>query len=158
MARCLISVPKPIIMKKLFHLLLCFVFLSAAVESYGQTLKAVDNTQNAGKVQWVTRQVNTGKVPQGVPVTGEFEVKNISRENLMILDVRSTCYCTTVEWTGEPVKPGTSGVIKVTYDGQREGDFYRIVTVTTNFDPVQSIPLALIGKVDKKQETAATNN
>lgn len=138
-------------MKKLLRPLLCLAALLAVSELFSQKLKADDNSQNAGKVEWVKRQIDAGKVPFGVPVSGEFEVKNISSENLIILDVRSGCHCTVVEWTREPIQPGKSGVIKATYDAQREGDFYRIITAFTNFDPAQSVPLAFVGKVDKQE-------
>ena len=113
---------------------------------------------NAGKVAWGGQQINTGKVPFGQPVVREFEVKNVSSENLMILQVKSGCYCTVPEWSKEPVAPGQSTKIKVTYDGQREGDFYRIVTVLTNFDTNQSVPLALIGKVGAPIVSSTSQN
>ncbi len=138
----------------LYRSLLFLTFIASTTGLFGQKLKAVDNTQNAGKVEWVTRQVDAGKSALGTPVTGEFEVKNISKENLIIMEVRSSCHCTAVEWTSEPIAPGKSGTIKAIYDGQRQGEFYRIITVTTNFDPAQSIPLALIGKVEAGQDTA----
>lgn len=141
-------------MKMLYRSLLLLTFIATTSGLFAQKLKAVDNTQNAGKVEWVTRQVDAGKSEPGTPVTGEFEVKNISKENLIIMEVRSSCHCTAVEWTREPIAPGKSGIIKAIYDGQREGEFYRIITVTTNFDPAQSIPLALIGKVEARQDTA----
>lgn len=119
-----------------------------------QTLKAVDNSQNAGKVEWLDRQITTGNVPFGAPVTGEFKFKNISTENLLILQVKSSCHCTVTDWDRSPVAPGQTGVIKVSYDSQKEGDFYRIVSVLTNFDSMQSVPLALTGKVDKKPEVS----
>lgn len=140
-------------MKKKFRLFLCaFALFVVADASFAQTLKAVDNTQNAGKVEWLQRQADTGKVPFGVPVSREFAVKNISREDLIILQVRSNCHCTVAEWSSEPIRPGHTGVIKVTFDAQREGDFYKVVMVSTNFDSAQTVPLALTGKVEKKQE------
>jgi hypothetical protein len=141
---------KPVFMKKiiLFFVLLCALML--ALEADAQTLKAVDDSQNSGKVEWINRSENTGKVPFGVPVVREFRMKNISRENLMLLQVRSTCHCVTVDWTREPIAPGKTGFIRVTYDAQREGDFYKIISVNTNFDPTQAVPFAISGKVDKK--------
>jgi hypothetical protein len=136
-------------MKMLLRPLLCCMLLLTASGLFSQKLKAEDNSQNAGKVEWTKRQVDAGKVPFGVPVTGEFEVKNISTENLIILDVRSGCHCTSVEWAREPIPPGQTGVITAIYDAQKEGDFYRIITVITNFDPAQSVPMALVGKVEK---------
>ena len=141
-------------MKKITFLLTLAVALLAATVSFAQKLSAVDNSQNAGKVEWLNRQADFGKIPFGVPVTREFKVKNISRENLMILQVRTTCSCTSVMWSQEPIPPGQTGVIIATFDAQREGDFYKVLAVSTNFDPAQSVPLALTGKVDRKLEAS----
>jgi len=141
-------------MKKItFLLTFAIAFLTTAVSS-AQKLNTVDNSQNAGKVEWLNRQADFGKIPFGVPVTREFKVKNISRENLMILQVRTTCACTSVIWSQEPIPPGQTGVIIATFDAQKEGDFYKVLAVSTNFDPAQSVPLALTGKVDKKLEAS----
>ncbi|MFN0034463.1 MAG: DUF1573 domain-containing protein [Saprospiraceae bacterium] len=145
-------------MKHLFKLSLLLFAPLLAFNASAQTLKAVDNSQNAGKVEWLDRQITTGNMPFGQPVMREYRVKNISSENLMILQVKSTCHCTVAEWEQNPIAPGKTGIIKVTYDGLKEGDFYRIVSVITNFDSMQSIPLALVGKVDKKPEAAAAGN
>lgn len=144
-------------MKHFFKLSVLFGILLLSVKTTAQTLKAVDNSLNAGKVEWLDRQITTGNVPFGEPVTREFRVKNISNENLMILQVKSTCHCTTTEWDQNPIEPGKTGIIKVTYDGQKEGDFYRIVSVATNFDSMQTVPLAMVGKVDKKPEASTGN-
>ncbi len=144
-------------MKHLFNLSLLFCALFLASKTTAQTLKAVDNSLNAGKVEWLDRQINTGNVPFGQPVTREFRVKNISSENLMVLQVKSSCHCTTTEWDQNPIGPGKIGILKVTYDSQKEGDFYRIVAVITNFDSMQSVPLAMVGKVDKKPEANSGN-
>jgi hypothetical protein len=140
-------------MKNIICLFFCAVALTTNLAA--QQLKAVDDSQNAGKVEWLNRSENVGKTPFGVPVTKEFYVKNVSRENLMILQVRSVCSCVSAEWSQEPVAPGKTSTLKVTYDAQKEGDFYKIVMVSTNFDPNQTVPLALIGKVDKSQEASA---
>jgi len=139
-------------MKNLYHLFL-LATLSITVQSVqAQTMRAEDNSLNSGKVEWLPRQISAGTVPFGQPVSREFEVKNISTESLMILQVKSSCHCTVAQWSNEPVKPGATTHITVTYDGLREGDFYRIVTVLTNFDTNQPVPLALTGKVEAKAE------
>jgi hypothetical protein len=142
-------------MKKIILLLSCFFTLAIIDSASAQGLKAVDDSQNAGKVEWLNRSENVGKIPIGVPITKEFKIRNVSNENLLILAVRTTCHCTTVEWSSEPIKPGETGVVKVTFDAQKEGDFYKIFAVSTNFDPNQTVPLALIGKVEKMQDLSA---
>lgn len=144
-------------MKNMLKIYLASALFLVLQQSNAQSVKSEDNSLNAGKVEWLSQQINTGKVPFGVPVSREFEVKNISTESLMILQVKSSCYCTTTEWPKEPIAPGKIGKIKVIYDGKREGDFYRIVTVTTNFDTNQSVPLSMIGKVEPQLEVSTNN-
>jgi hypothetical protein len=144
-------------MRQFFKLSLLSCSLLWASVATAQTLKAVDTSQNAGKVEWLDRQIVAGNVAFGQPVSREFRVKNISNENLMILQVKSSCHCTTAEWDSNPIAPGKIGLIKITYDSQKEGDFYRIVSVSTNFDSMQPVPLAMVGKVDKKPEASSSN-
>ncbi len=144
-------------MNQFFKLCLLPCLFLLAFAASAQTLKTVDNSQNAGKVEWLDRQISAGSVPFGQPVSREFRVKNISNENLIILQVKSTCHCTVTEWDHSEIAPGKTALIKVTYDSQKEGDFYRIVSVSTNFDSMQSVPLALVGKVDKKPEASSGN-
>ena len=145
---------KRINMKNTIRPILLALALFSASGLFAQKLKAEDSSQNAGKVEWMIRQVDMGSVPFGVPATAEFQIKNVSTENLMILDVRSGCHCTSVEWLREPIAPGKSTTVRATYDAQKEGDFYRIITVSTNFDPAQAVPLAIVGKVQKRESTA----
>ena len=142
-------------MKKALHLYLFAALFLMIARTEAQTMKAEDNSLNVGKVEWLSRQISAGKVPYGQPVSREFEVKNISTESLMLLQVKSSCHCTVTEFSKEPIAPGKTTKIKVTYDALREGDFYRIVTVLTNFDTNQSVPLALTGKVEPKAEASS---
>jgi hypothetical protein len=144
-------------MKNMLKICLAVTLLFVLHHAGAQTMKSVDNSLNAGKVEWLSQQINVGKVPYGVAVSREFEVKNISTESLMILNVKSTCHCTVAEWPLESVEPGKTAKIKVTFDAMREGGFYSIVTVLTNFDTVQSVPLSMTGKVEPKIEVSSSN-
>lgn len=44
-----------------------------------------------------------------------FKVKNISSKPMLIHSVITSCGCTDVKWTREPIKPGESGEISATY-------------------------------------------
>ncbi|MCC6413680.1 MAG: DUF1573 domain-containing protein [Saprospiraceae bacterium] len=135
--------------------LFAFVFfLFLACSAGAQNLPTGDNSLNAGKVSWTDRQLKTGAVPFGEPVVREFWLKNTSSENLILLRVNNSCSCLKLEWPESPIAPGQSARIKATYDSQKEGDFYRLFTVQTNFDPNQSVPFALSGKVEKRMEAS----
>lgn len=130
-------------------------FLILAFTAGAQNLPAGDNSLNAGKVSWTNRQIKTVSVAFGEPVVREFWFKNTSSENLILLRINNSCACMKLEWPESPIAPGKSAYITATYDAQKEGDFYRLFTVQTNFDPNQSVPFALSGKVEKRLEASS---
>ena len=48
-------------------------------------------------------------------VSCTFTLKNSSSKPAVIYNVVSTCGCTDVKWTREPIRPGQSGTVSVTY-------------------------------------------
>lgn len=134
-------------MKRRLLLFAAFFILLAALPATAQKMKIGDPTKNNGKVAFEPMQIDAGEVPYGVPVERAYTVKNIGEEDLVILDVKSGCHCTVVDWPKEPLKPGQSGSIKITYDALKEGQFYKIVSVNTNFDPEVGVGLSMIGTV-----------
>lgn len=133
---------------------ICFLTLSfLSTTAMAQKMKIGDPTKNDGKVEWIPMQIETGDVPFGIPVEKQFEVKNISSENLLILEVKSGCHCAVVDWSKEPIPPGKSGTIQITFDALKVGEFYKIISVTTNFDPEVSIALTMVGKVREKPDS-----
>ena len=71
--------------------------------------------------------------------THSFEVKNTGNKPLVIQDVMTSCGCITVDFTKEPVQPGGTAVVKVTYKADRAEYFDKTVTVYGNAEqlPVQ---------------------
>lgn len=66
-------------------------------------------------------------------VTTIFEFKNEGMSPLVLSNVRASCGCTSPKWTREPIEPGQSGQITVTYNPSgRPGRFQKTVTVTSN--------------------------
>lgn len=128
-------------------LLLAAFVLPSALSA--QTVRMVDQSKNAGKVEWLPRQIQMGNIPFDKPATVEFTVKNVSNEPLVLLKVNPTCHCTVVDFPKEAIMPGGSAVIKAVYDAKREGEFYKIITVSTNFDTEQTVALSMTGKVVK---------
>ena len=60
-------------------------------------------------------------VEQG-PLSCTFKVTNISDSPAVIYNVVSSCGCTDVKWTREPLRPGASGTIDATYSND-EGPY-----------------------------------
>lgn len=77
-----------------------------------------------------------GKVIQGEKVTYAFKFENSGKADLIVSDVSTSCGCTTPGFTSEPVKPGGTGIIKVTFDSSnRKGFQNKTVSVVTNTQP-----------------------
>lgn len=131
--------------KIFFPLFLCLLACNANLMA--QTMNNTDLSMNAGKVAWQQRRIDMGEIKFGVPAACTFEVKNICSDTLILQNVKVGCHCTSVEWTKTPIAPGESGVIKATYDALKEGPYYKIITVVTNFDPKEPVALTLAGTV-----------
>ena len=66
-------------------------------------------------------------------VSHTFQISNTGDAPLVITRVIASCGCTTPEWTKEPIAPGKSGDIKVTYDpAGRPGPFAKTISVYSN--------------------------
>lgn len=66
-------------------------------------------------------------------VSVQFQFTNEGMAPLVLSNVRASCGCTTPTWTKEPVEPGQTGSITVTYNPNgRPGRFQKTVTITSN--------------------------
>ncbi len=88
------------------------------------------------KIEFAHKEHDFGKLIQGEKVTYAFKFKNTGNADLIISDVSSSCGCTVPKYTEKPVKPGETGVLKVTFDSDgRKGFQHKTVTVVTNTIP-----------------------
>ena len=102
-----------------------------------------------------TESIDLGKVKQDNPVTGIFEVTNISKEPLLIEQANPTCGCTISDYTKEPIAPGKTGTIKATYNAKNVGMFEKHLTVKfAGIDELKSITIK--GEVLKNEEAVVT--
>lgn len=106
-----------------------------------------DPTQNNGKVEWIHRVVEFNELQQGQPRAFEIQFKNISPEPLFIIEAKGSCHCLTLDWPKTSIAPGENASITVLHDAADAGDFYRIVSILTNFDPENWLMVPVTGKV-----------
>ena len=86
-------------------------------------------------------------------MTTEFQFTNDGDAPLVITRTAASCGCTTPEYPKEPISPGKSGTIKVTYNAKgRPGQFQKSVYVYANTDP-EKTTLIIKGNVDPKDAT-----
>lgn len=76
-----------------------------------------------------TEKHDFGKIKQGVPVTTNFQITNISGQPLIVENVTAGCGCTTPEWSKEPVVAGGTTKIKVGFNAAAMNHFDKEVFV-----------------------------
>jgi hypothetical protein len=91
-----------------------------------------DTAKPSSGILWTETTLDFGKIEQGKPVNAEFEFKNPSMVPLIISSVRPTCGCTIADYPKEPVQPGKSGKISVTFNAASSGFFQKSIVVSTN--------------------------
>ena len=96
-----------------FALITCILFYNSsyAQEKLGNGLEIDKMVHNFGDIM-----LDSG------PVSCEFTLTNKGDKPAVIYNVISSCGCTDVEWTKEPIKPGASGKISATYSND-EGPY-----------------------------------
>lgn len=77
-----------------------------------------------------------GRLISGEQVTYAFKFKNTGKSLLLISDVSTSCGCTISSFPKQPVKPGESATIDVSFDSAgRHGLQTKSVTVFANTQP-----------------------
>ena len=110
-------------MKKAFLILAAFACMAInAIVGNGPEATFAKSTYDFG-----TFSEEKGKV------THVFEFTNTGKEPVILQDVKTSCGCTTPNWTKTPVAPGKKGQVAVTYNSTgRPGQFSKTITVTSN--------------------------
>ncbi len=76
---------------------------------------------------------NFGELKEGDEAVVEFVFTNTGTEKLILLDVQTSCGCTTPDWPKEPILPGEKSKITVQYDTKgRVYPFNKSITISSN--------------------------
>lgn len=95
----------------------------------------VTKAENYAEIKFDTLRHNFGKFSKNDPIVKcSFKFTNTGTAPLVIHQAFASCGCTVPTFTKEPIKPGESGVIDVTYNGTDKfpGHFQKTVTVRSN--------------------------
>lgn len=140
-----------LLMRKVYLFIL--VVTVGAFPGFAQKL-----VKNAGSVEVLGIKEITfdfGSIPQGRPVTHNFEVINQGTKPLLIDNVEASCGCTTPEWSQEAIAPGASSQIKVGFNASSAGKFKKSITIYYG-DKVKGITIS--GEVYAMPTTSAPPN
>ena len=131
-------------MKKVFAAALLFFGLAYTAKAQETATPNID--PNAPELKFEQEVIDYGTIDyEGNPVR-EFKFKNTGKSPLVISNCQGSCGCTVPTCPKEPIMPGKSGTIKVSYDTKRVGKFDKKVTVTSN-SKTPSTVLTIKGEV-----------
>lgn len=122
-------------------LMLIFVLPVEAKKDKAATIRFEEQTYNFGTIK-----------EDGGSVSHDFNFVNDGDGNLVILDATAQCGCTRPEYPKNPVAPGKTGKIKITYNPiGRPGAFEKVVTLKTNAK-TKKVRLKISGTVVPKKK------
>jgi hypothetical protein len=117
-------------MKKI-ALLVFSLFLFAQALTVEQAF-AQDN-QKGPVITFAKGNHDFGDIKQGDKVEHVFKFENTGTEPLILSNVSTTCGCTASNWPREPIAPGGSGEIKITFDSAgKSGMQTKVATIYSN--------------------------
>lgn len=74
-----------------------------------------------------------GDINQGDKVEYIFTFTNTGTEPLVLTEVVTTCGCTAPQWSKEPVMPGKTGQVHITFNSaHKSGRQNKVITVLSN--------------------------
>lgn len=95
---------------------------------------ASNNDEPQAEITFENTTHNFGEFPESSPkVTCVFKFKNTGDKPLVIHQAVASCGCTVPQYPKEPIQPGNSGEITVTYNGAGKfpGHFKKSITLRT---------------------------
>lgn len=117
-------------MKKLLTLAFLFVL---AMPVFAQEAEAEQETANGPRITFTESLHDFGDIHQGDKVQYVFKFENTGTEPLVLTNVQTTCGCTASNWPRDPIAPGTSGEITVTFNSTgKMGLQNKNITVRSN--------------------------
>ena|SRR5690606_9770438 len=93
----------------------------------------VVDPETAAKLTFEETSYDFGDLPAGAKVDHYFKFTNTGKSPLIIKDAKGSCGCTVPQFPKEPIAPGATDSIKVSFDaGKFQGKQSKTVTLTTN--------------------------
>jgi hypothetical protein len=120
-------------MKKYFFFVLASIALvSTGAYAQDATTQVAPNP-NGPLMTFDVMEHNFGTIKQGEVATYEFKFKNTGKEPLVISEAHGSCGCTVPDWPKDPIAPGKTGIIKVTFNSTgKSGAIDKTVTINSN--------------------------
>ena len=100
---------------------------------------AQNPTDKAPVIKFDKTEFDFGKILQGEVVSYTFHFTNTGNAPLIITNVDKSCGCTASDFPRNPIEPGGTGEIKITYDSKGHHGFQsKALVVVANTIPSQT--------------------
>jgi len=132
-------------MKKSILIICAFVLCSVGLFAQAPAVPAAQDS-----ILFKSIVHDYGTIVQGSDGTCEFVFTNKGEAPLVLSNVRASCGCTVPQWPQEPILPGKSSSIKVSYNTNNVGNFSKTITVNSNAIN-NTVVLQIQGNVTPKQ-------
>jgi len=135
-------------MKKSILILSIFLAISTVLKSQ-EKIKSTEVTTETAPVMTFNKTTHDyGTIKRQSDGKALFLLTNTGKEPLILSKPRSSCGCTVPEWPQEPIMPGQSDTITLTYETKKVGNINKQVTIISN--AINSpIVLRITGKVEE---------
>ncbi len=100
----------------------------------GETVDATTPVNSAVPIMtFEEKEFDFGTIKEGDKVEHIFSFTNTGKADLVIADAKGSCGCTVPQFKKEPIKPGETSTMTVTFDSSgKPGKQQKSVTITAN--------------------------
>jgi hypothetical protein len=111
--------------------LLGMLLFGATVNCEAQSLPAPKNIDSM--ISLTNADYDMGNIPSGRPLEYNVTIKNISKDTLVLKEVKAGCGCTTPKYrANEKILPGKSTYITLGFNGDAHGGFSKVADIYFN--------------------------
>jgi len=118
-------------MKKFF--LICSILAGAAFAATAQPTSMGNIDPNAPVLVLDKAEYNFGTINQGEVAKYTLKIKNSGKSPLLINNIITPCGCTTPVWPKEPIAPGKSSEIQISFNSAgKQGAQSKVLVIQSN--------------------------
>jgi hypothetical protein len=111
---------------------------------------------NVSEITFEQNMFDFGTIKEGELVNHKFKFTNTGKNPLLITSASASCGCTVPNWPKEPIAPGKSSEIDVTFNSEgKPNHAEKTVTVVANTSPTNTM-LLIKGEVTPANTSATT--
>ena len=114
--------------------------LSSNLVMNENTAETLDEKSSMPEFNFEKELHDFGQLVDGEKVSYSFKFTNSGDAPLIISNAKGSCGCTVPNWSKDPIAPGESGSIEVTFNSSgRSGKQNKAITLTANTNPNRKV-------------------